>query len=151
MNRTLDHGGSRAHTNTDSKLVRRLAHLLASSRASSSRMRKSAVVFDGDHITLNAVSMRGAVTARRIRWNAIRFICFKDNGPGASDLIYLSTGPVEIFAIPIECDGGRELWRALRDRGAFPALLHDAATMSMGGGIYCWLSDRDSRKRLHSR
>lgn len=114
-------------------------------------MRRSAVAFDDDYITLNAVSIRGVVTARRIRWSAIRFICFKDNGPSASDLIYLSASAMEIFAIPLECDGGRELWRAIRDRGAFPAALHDAATMSMGGGIYCWLSDRDSGKRIHPR
>ncbi|HEX3896886.1 MAG TPA: hypothetical protein VHW73_11805 [Rudaea sp.] len=81
---------------------------------------------------------RPAVTTR-FAWESIRRICFKDNGPMASDVIYLFVaGYVQALAIPLESDGGGLLWRELRARGIFPRTLHEQATLSTDGRLYCW-------------
>jgi hypothetical protein len=79
-----------------------------------------------------------AVTTR-FAWEHIRRICFKDNGPMASDVIYLFVvGHVQTLTIPLESDGGGLLWRELRARGIFPRTLHEQATLSTDGRLYCW-------------
>ena len=72
-------------------------------------------------------------------WPKILRICFKDNGPMASDVVYVMTTDSEhVLAIQLEADGGGDFWRALPQYGVFPPGLHERATCSMDGGLYCW-------------
>lgn len=72
-------------------------------------------------------------------WSDVSRVCFKDNGPLASDLLLVSTRhPRGAVIVPLEADGGGALWRQLPARGLFPAWLHERATLSMDGGFHCW-------------
>ena len=75
----------------------------------------------------------------RFSWASIRRVCFKDNGPLASDLIHVFVaGRAKAITIPLEAAGGGEFWRALRDRNVVPAQFHEQATLSTDGRLYCW-------------
>ena len=98
------------------------------------------VTFDDQYVSLHSRGAGGRQEVRaRFAWSAIRRICFKDNGPTASDLLYVFTHDrTKALAIPLEARGGGRFWRQLRERGLFPAELHERATLSMDGGFYCW-------------
>jgi len=75
----------------------------------------------------------------RFSWESIRRVCFKDNGPFASDLIHVFVaGHAKAITIPLEAEGGGEFWRALRDRKILPGDFHERATLATDGGLYCW-------------
>jgi hypothetical protein len=72
-------------------------------------------------------------------WDAVMRICFKDNGPLASDHLYVRTRERRAaLVVPLEAVGGGDFWRQLPARGLFPAWLHEKATLSMDGRFYCW-------------
>ena len=79
-------------------------------------------------------------------WESVTRICFKDNGPSFTDLLYVFTRErTQALIVPLETMGGGEFWRQLRARGLFPPRLHERATRSMDGRYYCWppLGSRD--------
>ena len=133
-------------------LARRLMHILALRRNTCGRRcAEPAVVFDGKHIWLKALRDCGVVKAKRIAWASVDCVCFKDNGPDESDTIYLRVNLKRVYAIPLECSGGCEFWRALRDRGGYPAYLHAMASMSTSGGIYSWFRDSKNLRAANVR
>jgi hypothetical protein len=100
----------------------------------------SQVSYDDVGVSLHGKDAGGSVVSgARFAWTAISRVCFKDNGPMASDVVYVITTDNErTLAIPLEVAGGGEFWRQLRVRGVFPAELHERATLSMDGRLYCW-------------
>jgi hypothetical protein len=72
-------------------------------------------------------------------WSTVTRICFKDNGPASSDVLYVFTqcNP-RAWRVPLEAAGAGELWRQLPARGLFPPSLHERATLAMDGRCYCW-------------
>jgi hypothetical protein len=81
----------------------------------------------------------GRVLRAAFAWGDVSRVCFKDNGPLASDLLFVSTRRSRgAVIVPLEADGGGALWRQLPARGLFPAWLHERATLSMDGGFHCW-------------
>lgn len=72
-------------------------------------------------------------------WESVTRVCFKDNGPSFTDLLYVFTRErTRALVVPLESEGGGELWRQLPKRGLFPVPLHERATLSMDGRYYCW-------------
>jgi len=100
----------------------------------------SQVSYDEEGVCLHGKDADGnSVQQARFAWTALRRVCFKDNGPMASDVVYVITADNErTLAIPLEAIGGGEFWRQLRVRGIFPAEQHERATLSMDGRLYCW-------------
>ena len=100
----------------------------------------SQISYDDQGVSLHGKGVDGTfVQQARFAWTAISRVCFKDNGPMASDVVYVITTDKErTLAIPLEAVGGGEFWRQLRTRGVFPAELHERATLSMDGRLYCW-------------
>jgi len=100
----------------------------------------SQVSYDDESVSLHGMDADGSLVMQaRFAWTAISRVCFKDNGPMASDVVYVITTDKErTLAIPLEAVGGGEFWRQLRTRGVFPAELHERATLSMDGRLYCW-------------
>lgn len=100
----------------------------------------AAVTFDEHTVRLWKRSSTGERIARaEFAWNSVFRICFKDSGPLASDLLYVVTrDPASTLVVPLEMDGGGAFWRQLPARGLFPAWLHEQATLSTDGSLYCW-------------
>jgi hypothetical protein len=100
----------------------------------------SQVSYDDEGVCLHGKDADGRFALQaRFAWTAISRVCFKDNGPMASDVVYVITTDNErTLAIPLETLGGGEFWRQLRVRGIFPTELHERATLSMDGRLYCW-------------
>jgi hypothetical protein len=98
------------------------------------------VAFDNENVCVRRVAKDGYPgDTARFAWDSILRTCFKDNGPMASDLIYLFVaGTIRPLTIPLECEGAGLLWRELRTRGIFPKTLHEQATLSTDGRLYCW-------------
>jgi hypothetical protein len=98
------------------------------------------IEFDDECVSLHGRNVSGIQAPRvQFAWTAIRRVCFKDNGPMASDVLYVMTADSDrTFAIPLEAVGGGDFWRQLRTRGVFPAALHEQATLAMDGRFYCW-------------
>jgi len=106
----------------------------------SPRILRTHVSFDDQCVSLHNRNARGVpVLQVQFAWASIRRVCFKDNGPMASDVLYVVTASGDrTLVIPLEAAGGGEFWRQLRARGLFPPELHERATLSMDGRFYCW-------------
>ncbi len=104
----------------------------------------------GYHVVMITCDDTGAVLWRRdaagdmqrqasFAWSAVTRVCFKDNGPASSDLLYVFTrDSAQAWLVPLEASGGGDFWRELPARGLFPASLHERATLAMDGRYYCW-------------
>ena len=95
------------------------------------------VGFDDERVRLYRAAAGRRELDAQFPWAAIRRVCFKDNGPMASDMVYVIADD-RTFVIPLEADGGGDFWRQLRVRGVVPPGLHEQATLSMDGRFYCW-------------
>jgi hypothetical protein len=74
-------------------------------------------------------------------------VCFKAEGLGVSDGIYvLTSARPESYAIPIEARGGAELWDEILRRKLFDAELA-IETASATSGVFCWPPDDAERER----
>ena len=98
------------------------------------------VAFDDEGASVWGPGPSGEMAQRaRFAWSAVIRVCFKDNGPGAADLVYVFTrGRNRALVLSLEAAGGGEFWRELPQRGLFPAALHERATLAMDGRFYCW-------------
>jgi hypothetical protein len=97
------------------------------------------VSYDLHHIWLRRRDEDGYDMSVRFAWSSIRRVCFKDCGPMASDMLYVFTGARgKALTIPLEAQGGGAFWRELRTRSLFPPALHEEATLSTNGRLYCW-------------
>lgn len=96
--------------------------------------------FDDETVSLWARDATGGLVLRAaFAWASVTRVCFKDNGPLISDHLYVFTRERgSVLVVPLEAEGGGEFWRQLPARGLFPAWLHERATLSMDGRLYCW-------------
>ena len=74
----------------------------------------------------------------QLEWVDIIRICFKPGDVFTPDEIYIFTNKrPESYLIPIEADGGLELWHEIIHRNLFPAKLAiKVATLTEG--VFCW-------------
>ena len=97
------------------------------------------VTFDDTHVHLDVHPPGRPAWRDAFPWSAIVRVCFKDEGPYASDGLYIfTTLRPESFVIPTEADGGDALFVALFGRGYFPDEVFRQAISSTDGGFYCW-------------
>ena len=77
----------------------------------------------------------------KVRWEDIIRICFHPGDFLETDELYIFTNErEESYLIPLEADGGSELWGEIIGRNFFDAeLAIKAATTTEG--IYCWPED----------
>jgi len=74
----------------------------------------------------------------RFEWSSVSRVCFKAEDLLMSDGIYVFTAQrPESYAIPMEADGGAELWDELVRRGLFDAELAIRAA-GAAEGLFCW-------------
>jgi hypothetical protein len=97
------------------------------------------VSFDDLTVNIRAEPPGKARWTQSFPWSSVTRVCFKDEGPWASDGIYVFTSlRPESFVIPTEASGGSEFFGALVGRGLFPEELMSKAVTATDGGIYCW-------------
>ncbi|HEU4670724.1 MAG TPA: hypothetical protein VFR91_08440 [Dyella sp.] len=97
------------------------------------------VTFDDVHVHLDVHPPGRPAWQDAFGWDAIVRVCFRDEGPYASDGLYIfTTLRPESFVIPTEADGGEAFFVALFERGYFPAEVFRKAVASTDGGLYCW-------------
>jgi len=78
-------------------------------------------------------------------WSSIVRVCFRGEGVGDSDTLYVfTTQRPESYVIPTEGRGGPAFFGALVERGLFPRDLFAKAMGSTGGATYCWPPRADS-------
>ena len=99
------------------------------------------VTFDGERVSVRAEPPGKEAWAAELTWDSIERVCFKAEGLGVSDGIYVFTSArPESYAIPVEANGGGELWGEILRRKLFDAeLAIEAATATTG--LFCWPPD----------
>jgi hypothetical protein len=96
------------------------------------------VTFDEQAVHLRAEPPGKAAWSQSFRWDAVVRVCFKAEGMGVSDGIYVfTTDRPESYVIPAEAQGGDALWSEILRRKLFDATLAIEAACSPGG-LYCW-------------
>ena len=97
------------------------------------------VEFDESLVVMRATPPAKQSWDQSFPWSSVTRVCFKDEGPFASDGIYVFTSlRPESFVVPIEANGGDAFFQALVARGLFPEDLAGKAITSTDGGLYCW-------------
>lgn len=78
----------------------------------------------------------------KCRWEDIIRICFQPGDFLQTDELYIFTSErEESYLIPLEADGGLELWGEIIDRNLFDAEL--AIKVATGlEGLHCWPEDK---------
>jgi hypothetical protein len=79
-------------------------------------------------------------------WKDIIRICFQTGDLYSSDELYIFvTDRKESYLIPMEADGGLELWGEIIDHGLFDAELAIKIATVSEQGLYCWpeITDED--------
>ena len=79
-------------------------------------------------------------------WKDIIRICFQTGDLYSSDELYIFvTDRKESYLIPMEADGGLELWGEIIDYGLFDAELAIKIATVSEQGLYCWpeITDED--------
>ena len=96
------------------------------------------VSFDGNYVFRKVNPPNGENWKDQLLWKDIIRVCFKPGDLFTSDELYLFTDKrPESYVIPIEADGGSQLWNEIIERELFSAeLAIKVATSS--DGIYCW-------------
>lgn len=98
---------------------------------------------DGAAVRISARPPGGAPWEVEFRWDEIERVCFKAEGLGASDGIYVFTrGRPESYSVPVEARGGVDFWGELIGRGLFSAELAIEAAQA-GEGVWCWPEEAD--------
>ena len=96
------------------------------------------VTYDDEQIHLQVDPPGRSAWEQSIRWQDITRVCFKAEGLYLSDGIYLFTDRrPESYVIPVEANGGAELWQEILRRGLFDPELAVKA-MSAEEGLFCW-------------
>ncbi len=97
------------------------------------------VKFDDERIDIHVHPPGGEERRARIRWDNIIRICFKPADFLDSDeLLIFEEGRENSYLIPIEADGGFDLWDEILRRGLFDAELAIKLASSSGGEYHCW-------------
>lgn len=95
--------------------------------------------YDEQTIRIQADPPGKSSWTQALAWDSIeRRVAFKAEGPHTSDGIYLFTSArPESYVIPIEAEGGGELWMEILRRGLFDAELAVKVAGSTGG-VFVW-------------
>jgi hypothetical protein len=94
--------------------------------------------FDDHEIYIKAEPPGRKPWAQSIKWEDIIRVCLKLEPLEVSDGIYIFTSKrPESYVIPIEGNGGPELWDEIIHRGLFDAELAVEAASRLKG-FYCW-------------
>jgi len=97
------------------------------------------VEFDEQRVVLRASPPGQKAWEQSFLWASVIRVCFKDEGPYASDVIYVFTSErTESFVVPTEAKGGGDFFGAIASRGLFPPAIMAKAISSTDGGLYCW-------------
>ena len=106
------------------------------------------MTFDDSMVYLKATPPGKAPWEQSFPWSSVERICFKDEGPYASDGIYVFTSVrLESFVIPTEASGGEGFLPAAVSRNLYPSELMLKAATSTDGGFYCWPPSDTEGKR----
>ena len=74
----------------------------------------------------------------KLEWEDVIRVCFKPGSVFQPDEFYIfSHERPESYVVPLEADGGLELWNEIVERGLFSASLA-IKVMSKTTGLYCW-------------
>ena len=105
------------------------------------------VRFDAEKIYRNAEPAGSTAWADELEWKDIIRICFQAGDLWTSDELYIFTNQrEESYLIPLEAEGGLELWNEIIQRGLFDATLAVKVATS-GEGLFCWPpADPDSNQ-----
>jgi len=101
------------------------------------------VSFNDEGISWNVAAPGGEPWTDFVSWGQIIRVCFK------SAEFFLSTDEIYIFSkerpesyvIPMEADGGSDVWNELITRDLFDAELAIKAASAGEGELFCWPSD----------
>lgn len=109
------------------------------------------VEFDEQNIYVEADPPGKAGWEYQFRWQDIRRVCFEGDGMNFSDCLYIWVQNHEhAYMIPIEANGGSELFLALNQRGLFPDDMMLKAASSTDGSLYCYPALEDCRQPAQS-
>ena len=96
------------------------------------------VTWSEAEVRLDVAPPGSAAWTASFRWDSITRVCFRAEGPFASDGLYVFTSErPESYAIPTDADGGPGLWEEILERGLFDAELAIEAAQSTDG-LFCW-------------
>ena len=99
------------------------------------------VTFDVENIYRNVNPPNEESWTDQLQWKDIIRICFKLGDLYTSDELYMFTDKrEESYLIPIEANGGIELWNEIISRKLFDADLAIKIASTIDG-IYCWPQD----------
>ena len=119
-------------------MLNKLLNWFAAKKASRQISNWYVVTFDEVAICLDVSPPGKDAWSYKLRWEDIRRVCFEATDYLNSDRLHLFTGDSdENTVIPIEANGGSELWTEILDRQLFDAELAIHALTAMEG-IFCW-------------
>ena len=99
------------------------------------------VYFDANYVFRDVNPPNGENWNDKLLWKDINRVCFKPGDLFSSDELYIFTNiRPESYLIPLEADGGSQLWNEIIERELFSAKLAIKAATS-NDGIYCWPED----------
>lgn len=97
------------------------------------------VEFDAVTVTIRANPPGRDPWQQSFPWADVVRVCFKAEGPGASDGIYVFTKHRDAsYVIPTEANGGLKFLAELGDRHLFPHELAIQAASASEGKLICW-------------
>ena len=104
------------------------------------------VTFDDEKVSIRAEPPGKEAWSAEFTWRSIERVCFKAEELYVSDGIYVFTSArPESYAIPIEANGGGELWGEILRRKLFDAELALEAVGSTAG-VFCWPPEDSPRE-----
>ena len=96
------------------------------------------VTYDTEKIYRNVHPQDGEQWNDNLEWKNIIRVCFKPGNLFESDELYIFTSKrPESYLIPIEADGGLELWNEIIRKELFDAELA-IKIATVDDGLYCW-------------
>lgn len=104
------------------------------------------VSFDDTYVYRDVRPLGGDAWKDHFKWKDIIRVCFQTGDLFSSDELYIFvTGRKESYLIPMEADGGLELWGEIIDHGLFDAELAIKIATVSEQGLYCWpeITDED--------
>jgi hypothetical protein len=99
------------------------------------------VKFDEEFIDIHLHPPGGEEQRGRIRWDSIVRVCFRPaDFLGSDEILIFIEGQEASYLIPVEADGGFELWDQIIDRELFDAELAIKLATSSDEEFHCWPS-----------
>jgi hypothetical protein len=97
------------------------------------------VTIDGAFIDIHLHPPGGEEQRSRIKWDSIVRVCFRPaDFLGSDEILIFVEGKEESYLVPVEADGGFELWDQIIDRELFDAELAIKLATSSDEEFHCW-------------